>query len=229
MTYRDDNDEQEKQSFLRRFRVPLAVGILVAAGVAIVGFKLSSNQHPAPHKAPEITMVKLAPLPPPPPPPPPQVQPEQKMIEQAPIDEQEEKPDDKPQPPAAPLTTNVAGNGPADGFGLGASRGNLLGGSGMSNKSRSPFGWYASQVQTQIADALRKNRRTRNGGFRTEVRVWPDLTGRITRAQLIGTTGDPVIDGALKNEILTGFQLQSPPPAGMPAPITMRLTVRRPN
>jgi TonB family protein len=61
------------------------------------------------------------------------------------------------------------------------------------------------------------------------VRVWADPNGRISRAQLAGSTGDPSLDNALRDEVLTGLQLPEPPPAGMPAPITLRVTAKRPH
>ena len=61
------------------------------------------------------------------------------------------------------------------------------------------------------------------------VRVWPDSNGRITRAQLVGTTGDPSTDQAIKNSILTGLQLPQAPPADMPTPIVLRINGRKPS
>ena len=57
-------------------------------------------------------------------------------------------------------------------------------------------------------------------------KIWADETGRITRASVSGGSGDPAINAALQNEVLTGLQLQSPPPAGMKMPINLRLTAR---
>jgi protein TonB len=59
-----------------------------------------------------------------------------------------------------------------------------------------------------------------------QVRVWPDSGGRITRAQLVGSSGNPAVDQAIKNQVLTGLQLQAPP-ADMPVPIVLRLTARK--
>ena len=89
--------------------------------------------------------------------------------------------------------------------------------------------WYASAVQVTVSDALRKNPRTRDANFRVEVRVWADLTGRISRAQLVRTTGDSRLDDAIRNDVLAGLQLNEAPPDGMPMPIVMRLSAHRPN
>jgi len=61
-----------------------------------------------------------------------------------------------------------------------------------------------------------------------KIRVWADSTGRITKAHLTGSTGDPALDATLQNDILTGMQLDNPPPADMPMPIVMRVSARRP-
>src|SRR5262249_45447524 len=146
-------------------------------------------------------------------PPPQQPPPEQKMTEQTPVNE-EPKPDEKPkdEPPKAPdapqaLGTNLKGDGPADGFGLGGGNGNgFLGGSGGTGGARgSRWGWYASQVQSRVEEAMRRNSRTRNADLRLEVRIWPDSTGRVTRAQLAASTGDASLDEVIKNEVLTGL------------------------
>jgi TonB family protein len=60
-----------------------------------------------------------------------------------------------------------------------------------------------------------------------KARIWVDRTGRVTRATIEGSSGDPAIDRALQNEILTGTQLPDPPPDGMPMPIVMRINASR--
>jgi len=119
-------------------------------------------------------------------------------------------------------------------FGLvGRPGGNALlwsgGGNGDGGGGGTRWGWYAGQVQARVKDALQKNPHTRSAAFRVEVRIWPDTTGRVTRVQLVGSTGHSAVDAAIKEEVLTGLQFQEPPPADMPLPIVMRLTARRPN
>ena len=118
------------------------------------------------------------------------------MIEQAPIDQKEDKPDDKPAPPTPSLGTGIKGDGP-DGFGLNNSGDGTIGGNGHRT---SRWGWYGGQVQTAIQEALSKNPRTRNASFRLVARIWPDTTGRIRRVDLKGSTGDPSIDTLIKRQ-----------------------------
>ena len=137
----------------------------------------------------------------------------------------EEQPKEAPPKDEPPLGTGIKGDGP-DSYGLSDKAGN---GRIGSNGDGSKWGWYASQVQSRIQQAIQQNRKTRTASMSVNVRVWPDASGRISRAQIAGSTGDPSLDSALRDEVLTGLQLQQPPPAGMPAPITLRVTARRPH
>lgn len=154
------------------------------------------------------------------------------MVEQAPVHEDEPKPEE-PKPaddPPSDIVSNIKGDGPPDNFGAtasgrgGSGTGKGLGGSGGGG---SRWGWYAAKMQTSIGDALRRNPKTRDAVLSQKVRVWPDATGRIRRAKLATGTGDPALDAAV-TEALTGVQLPEPPPADMPSPILLRLAARRP-
>ena len=153
------------------------------------------------------------------------------MIEQAPV-EDEPKPDPKPmdEPPPA-LGTGIKGDGPPDGFGLsGSGNGGRIGGNGLGNGRRGgPFDAFAGSVQSRVRSAISNHRKTRAARIPgSELRVWVDSTGRVTRVKVSPPTGDAAIDAALQGEVLPGMQLE-PPPSGMPMPVVMRLTARRPN
>jgi protein TonB len=239
----DENDNiDEERSFLQRHPVAIGLGVVVLAGIVVTVVIVELNKQNRPSRAQQLSVVQLLPPPPPPPPPtppPPQQATPPPMVEQQKMIEPENKPkeqikkDEPPRPqkeaPSGPLGMNAKGEGPGDQFGLvGRPGGNgLLGGGNGGGGSR--WGWYATQVQGRIEEALRNNPRTRGARMNLQVRIWPDKVGRITRAQLTGTTGDPAIDNAIANEILSGLQLQEPPPADMPTPIVLRLTARRPD
>jgi len=203
----DDEPEQPPQSFFKRFRIAIIVTGVVLIGIIAVAKIASSGGGSSKRDTP--------------PPPPPQ-QEEQKM-EQPMI--KEEQPKEAPPKDEPPLGTGIKGDGP-DSYGLSDKAGN---GRIGSNGDGSKWGWYASQVQSRIQQAIQQNRKTRTASMSVNVRVWPDASGRISRAQIAGSTGDPSLDSALRDEVLTGLQLQQPPPAGMPAPITLRVTARRPH
>ena len=210
--------------------------LVVAALIGSVWYvsKQPSNTRKA---APVIEPINIIlppppPVQPPPPPPPPKEEPppeeEEEMIEQAPVEENEEPPDEpSPEPPSEDLGGGVAGGtGPAIGSGSGG--GNRIGGTGRRGGG-SKFGWYAAKVQSSIRDALGRNAATRSATFSSlTVKVWADDSGRITRAQLVGSSGNPAVDQAIKNQILTGLMLPQAPPPDLPMPINLRISARKP-
>ena len=217
-----DDEPEQPQPFFRRYRIAIIVtGAVLAAIVLVAKVALNSGRQ---SKRDSITLVSLAPPPPPPPmlrlPPPPQ-QEEQKM-EQPMI--KEEQPKEAP-PRNESLGTGIKGDGP-DSFGLSDKPGN--GSIGGDRGKGTKWSWYASHVQSRVQQALQRNRKTRSANMSVSVRVWPDANGRINRAQLANSTGDLGLDAAIRDEVLTGLQLNQPPPADMPAPITLRLAARRP-
>lgn len=148
------------------------------------------------------------------------------MVEQVPVENQQKPEPPKEAPPS--LGTTITGNGPGmgglsygsgNGFGIGNGHGTGTGGS--------KYGFYASEVQNKIAEAVRTNPKTRHAQMTVVVRIWVDSTGRVTKAR-VPSSGDPNVDKALQDEVLNGLQLPEPPPSDMPMPIVMRLSARRP-
>jgi protein TonB len=217
----DWGDEEEKPTGFRKWRAPLIVALLslTAIGYAV---KVLSKADGSGAKKDSVAMIQIMPAapPPPPPPPPPPEQMKEEMIKQE--EDKEEEPD-----PAPVIETAV--KGPASGGIVVAQQrpSNFL--AKRSDGGKTKWGWYASQVQTRISEELRKNPRTRKADGRFEVRIWIDpATGRVTRARLGSSTGDTGLDSGIA-EALQGAQLQQPPPEGMPMPIVLRVTARRPN
>ncbi|WP_213737863.1 TonB C-terminal domain-containing protein [Bradyrhizobium sp. dw_411] len=199
-----------------------------------VYFLVGHDDMPPPRQVRELTIVNIVP---PPPPPPPQKMPEPKMIEQPKMAEPEikedkplEKPKDEPvkdaknQEPPGPLSLDAKAVGPGDLFNLGSKvGGNPYGGGGGGSR----WGWYASMVQSQIEAALRANNRTRNTVMQLQVRLWADGSGRVSRVQLVSSTGDAELDAIIRNDVLGSLMLREPPPKDMPMPMVTRVTARR--
>ncbi len=209
----------------------LIIGIMLALVLlgGIVSFLNSGGK--APKKAlPEERIVMVTPPPPPTPPlpPPPKVEPPPPKDED--MVQQEEVPDDEPPPeapaPEAPpsgIDSNSSGKDPAISGGPGG--GNRIG--GPSRKPSSKWGYYAAKVQTTVKSALAGNASTQKATFSLQVRIWADSGGNITKAVLVGSSGNPSVDQAIRNQVLVGLQLPEPPPAGMPMPITLRIAARK--
>jgi periplasmic protein TonB len=218
------DDEDDGPTGFRKYRAPIIVGVLTAAGIAFAAMALSKKDT-GQVQAQEVTQVRLMlpPLPPPPPPPPPpEAAKEEKMIEEK--EEEEAPPDPSPQ-----VDTAVKGPG-AGGMQIkaGNSAGFFANRKSVDEAARARSA-YAMAAKSRIMDALRSNPRTRKASLRIDIRIWPDQTGRITKASIAASSGDTALDATIRDEILTGLQLSTPPPAGMPTPIVMRVIARRPS
>jgi periplasmic protein TonB len=171
---------------------------------------------------------------PPPPPPPSPPPPEQKMIEQPtkevtpefkedkPLDQPKDEPKDaKNQDPPGHLSLDAKATGPGDLFNLGGKPGGSpYGGGGGGGGS------YAGMVNSQVQAALSANKKTRYAAFRTQIRLWADETGRVTR--VVVSTGNAELDADIR-EALMGLVLHSPPPKDKPLPLVTQVSETRPN
>jgi len=212
-------------------RSRLIIGILLT--VVLAGGVVSFLNSPADHARPVVRksdIVSIT-LPPPPPPPPPKPEPPKpeppkpQMVEQEKVETIETPEETAADPGDDALGTANVGNGPDMGLHAAAKGGtrNRIGGGRHGGK------WdnFAVKVQNTIADTLRQNAGTRNASFSLKVLVWADANGRITRATPVGSSGNPGVDAALKNQVFAGLQLPEPPPADMPMPINMRISARK--
>ncbi len=219
-------------------RYGAAVAVITLFFVGGWFFLMSGSDMPAPKQVRELTVVNIVPPPPPPPPPEqkmleqPKVTEETKMIEQ-PLDEKPpEKPADEPvkdaksEEPPGPLSLDAKATGPGDLFNLGSKvGGSPYGGRGGGG---SKFGWYASIVQTQIEAAIRANEKTKNAVMQLQFRIWADNTGRISRVELVNSSGSAEVDAAIRNDVIGRLTLREAPPTDMPMPINVRATGRKP-
>jgi protein TonB len=224
------------KAFAEQHRSSVRVGAIGVVVLGLAAFFMLHTAGQAPvHQAPVITMVMIQPQKPPPPPPPP---PQQKMIVQPKMTVPETKPMVQNQPPkaappkaaapaATPMGTSIHSNAPADAFNLtGDPGGNgLLDGGGGGGGDA--WSYYASQAQTQIANALEKNGVTRNATAGLQVKIWVSADGAVTRIVLVKTSGNARIDDAIENQVLLHAQLGAPP-TNMPMPMNMNLTGQQP-
>ena len=218
----EGDEEEDKRSFFQRYRFAL-VGLAIAWVLVILAIRIIARAAGPPPKQTSLVLVSL---PPPPPPPPVQTPPPETVRDEQTFQPEEKPEEEPPKPPdQPPIGTNIKGDGSSNAFNLGNSKGTGFG--DQSTKS-TRFGWYAGQVQSRISEALRNNSKTRAAELSIQARIWPDATGRIIRVRLSGSTGDAALDAALRDEVLTGLQLREPPPPGMPLPIVLRVSEKRP-
>lgn len=231
----EEEYDYEKEGRTKGRIIGGSIALIFIGGITyFIAFADKTPSAPKPKQATVVEIFIPPPLPPPPPPPPPQNEPppppeEEEMVAQEEVQEEEAPPDDAPaEDPGPDMSTGLVGDGPNN-FGLPGAGGNgkgrgTLGGKGGGSK----YGWYAAKVQNTISSALRNNSTTRTATFTLNVKIWADRSGRVTRAQLIGSTGRSDIDEIIRNQILVGIQLSDAPPADMPMPINLRISARKP-
>jgi outer membrane biosynthesis protein TonB len=199
-----------------RKKLAIGGGVLLLAVVAVIVFFPKGRS--SSRESSSITMVNLPPVLTLPPPPPPQT--EQQKLDDKKDEAQVIDPNNAPN--SADDDLAKAESDSNDGFGIRGSKTGKGFGTGGS------WGWYTSQLQSAIQDALRQNPKTRHAGLRIMIRVWPDPSGILSRVELMGSTGDPSLDEAIKTQVLGGLRLR-PPPEDMPRPVTLRITGRPPS
>lgn len=86
----------------------------------------------------------------------------------------------------------------------------------------SDFYPYLGLVQARLISALCRNGQTRPGAFRVALRFHIGPSGRLDNPVLLNTTGAQRRDAAI-TAILADLNLNAPPPADMPQPVTMVL------
>jgi protein TonB len=223
----------------RRDRILIGLGGIALFGVIIAGLNelTRSGESPVKRTIQVITLVKPAPLPPPPPPPPPPQKVEftkAKPMDMKPAKVDDPKPDNKPPapkaakdnddpPPPGPLKLDTAASG-ADAFGLQAGGGrDITGFGGGGGGSR--FGGFISAAQRQIQHAMETDERFASAHFRRKVSIesWWSPDGKLTRLELIGSTGDPELDRALKQLLLAMPAVGQTVPLDMPQPAVLRI------
>lgn len=212
----------------RRWRPALVVGIGLMLVTALIWLAIKEFAVPDKGKKKrviqEISLIK----PPPPPPPPPPKKIEEPPKQEVPQKVDVPKPDSQPDKPADPAPPGDKGipDGPAGGMATdlptGSGSGTIGGGGGIGNR----FAWYGALVKERIQEAVARDKKLREADYRIMVNVWINASGTVTRAELLGSTGDAELDSALKVAMRNLPPLREGAPGDMPQPIKLRITAR---
>ena len=217
--------------WLRRWPVLLGIVLSLLVLIAIWVLKDKFQKPPQTKKVvQQITMIQ----PPPPPPPPPEVKPPEPEVEEK-IEEPEPEPEPEPAPEEAEpapageeLGLDADGTAGADGFGLAARKGgqSILGGGGGGNAVI----FYGGQVKRQIEDGLQSllaDTPAGHASYSVLVHVWVSADGRISRSELMDSSGDAAVDQALRDALpRLPPSVGKPPPPNMQQPVKFRLRSR---
>ncbi len=222
----DDTDAPSGKPWVRHVLVGVvSLMLLVGLGLALRAFLA----HPS-EKGTGVHQIALINQPPPPPPKPPEKPPEPpKVKEEVKVDEPKAPPKaDDPKPadkPAAdkPLGLDADGAAGADGFGLGANKGGQdIAGSGLGGGSGA---YYSGLLQRAFFDALSRNRKVLHDEFRVVVKIWLSDDGRVTRADIVNSSGNGEVDQQIQAALMDIAPLRDIPPSSM-RQIQLRLSNR---
>lgn len=220
-------EDEGKPAWVRWGAVALGLAVAVLIGLWLRDMLLS-DKPVKPMKLQQITLVR----PPPPPKPPEEKPPEPEIKEEVKLDEPQPTPEpqqaDAP-PPGPDLGVDAEGTGEGDGFGLVGKKGgaDLVGGGG---RGGNPWAWYGGLLgeaaNAAFQQALAREKALKDKNYKVIIHVWLDNAGKVTRAALVDSTGDPRVDEILKDALRDMRALREPPPGDMPQPVKVRVTSR---
>jgi outer membrane biosynthesis protein TonB len=182
-------------------------------------------------EAPRVATI--TPLPPPPPPPK-EKPPEPKKVEEdiKPVDKPQDipqKPLDAPKPSndvAKNVTMNADAQVGSDAFNIGAGDGGGMVGSGGGTGTGT--GSYDQYLGYAIQQAVQRDDRVNRLVFDVRADVWLDAEGRLSRAELVGSTGNPKTDEALIDALRSMPRIETAPPSSLHFPLRVAIRGKRP-
>jgi TonB family protein len=210
----------------------VAIGFLVKVMLTDVG----------PRKKEQIATVTL--IKPPPPevkekPPEPEIQkeaPKETIVAptEAPQNQAQDQPQDDGPPAGSDLGVDGEGGAGSDAFGLVGKKGGraiTLGGGGGGGLNRlsllTKYGGYTQKLQEEIKKRVRttldQNGGIPQGKLQAVVKITLDAGGRVVRFKLVGSSGNDKMDEAVRMT-LSSLKMSEPPPEGMPAGMTLKIT-----
>lgn len=215
-------------------RLPMLIGVVLSLALAVAVYLLKDLFQKQPSTKRTVQQITVLQPPPPPPPPPVQKPPEPEVKEEK-IEEPEPEPEKEPEqapeqseePPGDQLGVDADGGAGSDAFGLAARKGgrSLLGGT-----AGSVIHWYGGQVRQTLVDelhALLEDTPARKTGYSATLEIWIGPDGRLSRAELAGSSGKPEVDQAIRNALpRLRLAMPKPPPENMPQPVKIRVTSR---
>lgn len=193
----------------------------------IISLMLSEDVEKRQRQIQKVTIVK-------PPPPPPKVEEPEPEVEKEEIKEPEpepepEMPEESEEPPSnEQLGLDAEGAAGSDAFGLAAKKGGraiTLGGGG----GGSQYLWYTrllvDQLQKSVNDILKERGGMPDEKLQTIVRVYLDDSGGIREYKIVGSSGNSIMDEAVRDAI-SGARLRQSPPEGMPRAMQFKIYVQ---
>ena len=207
----------------------IVIGVALLAAASFGLWTLSNQTVGKEKKAPPTTTALLLPPPPPPPPPPPQEKPPEPIETAKPVPVETPTPTPQKADTPAAVSIDSAPTGAGDSYGLQGGGPGGMGAVGSTGTGTGPAGGGVSDafygqnlrnaLQQRIQDADSVNRQI----FSADFSVWVDARGRVTRAELLRSSGDAKRDQRLVAILEAANDLDAPPASiRFPARITVR-------
>ena len=220
----NDWDDETRGRALSWRRIAVFAVILAVIGATIWWF--ASQTGGQRREMPATPVVMLTP-PPPPPPPPQQKPPEPPKPVETPVP----TPNTPAKPDVAPKQMTI--NGPpqagTDSFGVQAGTGGGLSVGGDANGSSDPFGEgnYRRYLASMLQQAVQSDDKLSRMSFSTQVQIWVDASGKISKVTVVRSSGDTDVDNALIARLEAIHDLNQSPPPGLKFPALVALSGRR--
>jgi periplasmic protein TonB len=207
-----------------------AAAVLVLLALAVRHF--ASSTVGVRKEAPRVATI--TPLPPPPPPPK-ERPPEPKKVEEQ-VRPVPEKPLDTPQKPvdapklsadvAKQVTMDAEGQAGNDAFNIGAGDGTGMVGAGGGTGTGT--GSYSQYLGYAIQQAIQRDERVNRLAFEVNADIWLDAEGRLSKAQLVDSSGNPATDDALLAVLRAMPRIDVAPPVTLHFPLRISIRGKRP-
>lgn len=216
----DGRLEPADKVWIKRIAIFL-VALLFLLGIGWVVYSLMTGKVST--KKP-VTTIKIMPDTPPPPPPPKEPPKEQPKEQPKEVKMEQPKPQEAPQPPAEQLKMEgAAGDGPSP-FAAGTVNNDYKGGKIGGTKGMAAYAWYTDQIKTRIEEALAAQKELAKAQYRVIVHIWLTRDGRVERAELNGSSGDPATDKLIRKALAGMGAVVEALPDDMPQPVKLRIT-----
>jgi outer membrane biosynthesis protein TonB len=232
-----DSKKKHKRAPYQNWLVPGVIGLFFLVVISFIVKVMMTNI--GPRKKDQISTITLLKPPEikekPPEPEIPKEVPKQEVIQDIPQQDtpQNNQPDDDT-PAGNDLGVDAEGGAGGDAFGLVGKKGGrsiTLGGGGGGGVNRlsllTKYGWYTQKIQEEIKKQVKK-KMDQEGGlpkgkFQTLVKIVINAQGAVVKYHIVGPSGNSKIDEAVQ-AILGDIRISEPPPTGMPAGMTLKIT-----
>ncbi|MEX1826961.1 energy transducer TonB [Luteibacter sp. CQ10] len=208
-----------------------AIGVAVLVAIAALVWNLATHRVGVRREAPRVATITPLPPPPPPPkekPPEPKKSEEPKPVDEKPMD-QPQKPVDAPKPTndvARQVTMNADAQAGGDAFNIGAgSGGGMVGSGGGTGTGTGSYGQYLGYA---IQQALQRDDRTSHLVFDVHADIWLDTDGKLSRAELTESSGNPRTDEAVLDVLRAMPRIDVTPPPSLGFPVRVSIRGKRP-